>query len=176
MKCEKQEWTVVVISGCHTWRILTNWMLMARMVTRPGNHLREERLEWKPKVEKICLDMVAVAKYPKVYTYKRGDAAAKSLSHVRLCVILWNCSPPGSFVHGVLQARTLEWVAMTLSRRSSWPRDWTRVSCIAGWFFTIWATRVEVIDRLCLFLWHSLWQIKTKEWKIDFSSISGGIF
>ena len=55
---------------------------MARMVTRPGNHLREKRLEWKPRVEKICLDMVAVAKYLKVYTSGRGDAAAKSLSHV----------------------------------------------------------------------------------------------
>ena len=55
---------------------------MARMVIRPGNHLREKRLEWKPRVEKICLDMVAVAKYLKVYTYGRGDAAAQSLSHV----------------------------------------------------------------------------------------------
>ena len=39
------------------------------------------------------------------------------------------CSPPGSSVHGILQARTLEWVAMPSSRGSSWPRDWTCVSC-----------------------------------------------
>ena len=49
--------------------------------------------------------------------------------------------PPGSSVHGILQARILEWVAILFSSGSSWPRDQTRVSCIAGEFFTIWATR-----------------------------------
>ena len=48
---------------------------------------------------------------------------------------------PGSSVHGVLQARILEWVAILFSRGSSWPRDQTQVSCITGRFFTIWATR-----------------------------------
>ena len=40
-----------------------------------------------------------------------------------------NCSPPGSSVHGILQARILEWVAISFSRGSSQPRDWTHVSC-----------------------------------------------
>ena len=48
---------------------------------------------------------------------------------------------PGSSVHGILQASILEWVANPFSRGSSWPKDWTRVSCTAGGFFTIWATR-----------------------------------
>ena len=52
-----------------------------------------------------------------------------------------DCSPPGFSVHGILQARILEWVAICFSRGSSWPRDQTQVSCIAGRFFTIWATR-----------------------------------
>ena len=52
-----------------------------------------------------------------------------------------DCSPPNSSVHGVFQARTLEWVAISFSRGSSRPRDWTRVSRIAGRHFTIWATR-----------------------------------
>ena len=52
-----------------------------------------------------------------------------------------NCSPPGSSVHGILQARILEWVAISLSRGSSWPRDRTQVSHIAGRFFTNWAMR-----------------------------------
>ena len=47
-----------------------------------------------------------------------------------------NCSPPGSSVHGTFQARILEWVAISSSRRSFWPRDWTQVSCIAGGFLT----------------------------------------
>ena len=58
------------------------------------------------------------------------DAAAKSLpSCLTLCDPMY-CSPPGSSVHGILEARILEWVAMLCSRGSSWPRDWTCVSCI----------------------------------------------
>ena len=48
-----------------------------------------------------------------------------------------DCSSPGSSVHGILQARILEWTAIFFSRRSSWPRDLTPVSCITGGFFTI---------------------------------------
>ena len=51
-----------------------------------------------------------------------------------------DCSLPGSSVHGILQARILEWVAIPFSKEPSQPRDWTWVSCIAGRFFTIWAT------------------------------------
>ena len=50
-------------------------------------------------------------------------------------------SPLGSSVHGIHQARILEWVAIPFSRGSSWPRDQTQVSCIAGRRFTLWATR-----------------------------------
>ena len=50
-----------------------------------------------------------------------------------------DCSPPGYSVHGILQARILEWVAMPSSRGSSQPRAWTQVSRIASGFFTIWA-------------------------------------
>ena len=60
------------------------------------------------------------------------------------CPILYNpldCSPSVSSVHGILQAWKLESVAIPFSRGSSWPRDWTLVSCIAGRFLTIWATR-----------------------------------
>ena len=49
-------------------------------------------------------------------------------------------SPPDSSAHGILQARVLGWVAISYSRRSSQPRDQTRVSCIAGGFITVWAT------------------------------------
>ena len=48
-----------------------------------------------------------------------------------------NCSPPGSSVRGILQARMLEWVAMPFSRGPSRLRDRTQVSCIAGIFFTV---------------------------------------
>ena len=61
------------------------------------------------------------------------------LSHVQLCNPM-DCGPPGCSVHGILLARILEWVAMPFSRGSSWPRDWTWVSCsscIADRFFTM---------------------------------------
>ena len=47
-----------------------------------------------------------------------------------------DCSPPGSAIHVILQARILEWVAMPSSGGSSWPRNQIRVSCIAGKFCT----------------------------------------
>ena len=61
------------------------------------------------------------------------------------CTTLCNpvdCSPPGSSVHGILQARILQWVAISFPRGSSRPRAWTRVSCIAGRHFNLWAMSV----------------------------------
>ena len=58
----------------------------------------------------------------------------KSLSHVQLFVTLWS-------VHGILQPRILELVAIPFSGGFSWLGDQTGVSCIAGRFFTIWATK-----------------------------------
>ena len=65
-------------------------------------------------------------------------------SVTQLCLTLWNpmdCSLPGSSVHGISQARVLEWVAISFSRGSSRPRNPTRVSHIAARHFTFWATR-----------------------------------
>ena len=69
---------------------------------------------------------------------------------------LWNpmaYSPPRSSVHEILQARILERVAIPFSRGSSWPWDWTQVSCIAGRCFTFWTTSVFLF--LLLFQRHS---------------------
>ena len=63
----------------------------------------------------------------------------QSLSHIWLCVS--DCSPPGSSVHGLSQARILEWVGISFSRGSSWSRDRTRVSCIGKWILYYWATK-----------------------------------
>ena len=64
---------------------------------------------------------------------------AKSLQSCPTLCTCTDCSPPGFFVHGVLQARILEWVAITSSRGSSWRRDRTWVSCVAGILYC-WAT------------------------------------
>ena len=61
---------------------------------------------------------------------------SKTMS-VNKCVQLFSCNLPGFSVHGILQAKILEWVATPFSRRSSQPRDQSWVSCIACRFFTI---------------------------------------
>ena len=75
--------------------------------------------------------------------------------HDQSCLILcepMDCSLPGYSVHGILQARILEWVAISSSKGSSWPRDWTRVSCTSCTGRQVlyhWATReaqVSIFD------------------------------
>ena len=62
---------------------------------------------------------------------------AKSLQSCPTLYDPMDCSLPGSSVHGISQARVLEWVAISFSWGSSQPRDWTHVSCFAGRLFTI---------------------------------------
>ena len=65
---------------------------------------------------------------------------------IKPCPILvtpW--SPPGSSVHGIFQARILEWAVISFSRGSFPPRDQTSVSCITGRFLTNWAAREAVL-------------------------------
>ena len=74
----------------------------------------------------------------------KGNVHLKQWSHLVMSDSLWphGLSPPSSSVHGTLQARTLEWVAICFSRGYSWPRDQNHifcVSCIIGRFFTHWA-------------------------------------
>ena len=66
----------------------------------------------------------------------------QSLTHSVLPTLCdpMDCSPPGSSVHGILQARILEWVAISFSRGSSWLRDQIRVSCISRQMLYYWAT------------------------------------
>ena len=110
----------------------------------------------------VCLPLTIVPQSSLVLQSKVGPGRASSpcfgLSPVstQFCDTLWRSevktcqlyqtlcatidrSPPGSSVHGILQARMLEWVAVSSSRGSSWPRDWTWVSWMAGRLFTVWA-------------------------------------
>ena len=78
-----------------------------------------------------------------IYCWWRKVLAAKLCLALRAHGLY---SPPGSSVHGIIQARILEWVAISFSRGSSPLRDQTQVSCTAGRFFTVWATR-EALSR-----------------------------
>ena len=77
------------------------------------------------------------------------------LSHVQFCDPM-DCSLPGSSIHGILQARILEWVARPSSRESSWPRNRTQVSyvsCVGRRFFTIsatWEAQVQKYLQFCI--------------------------
>ena len=87
----------------------------------------------------------------KIYpTFKGKEASARWLRQVtQSCLTLCDpvdCSPPGSSVRGILQARILEWVAIPFSRGSSQPRDRSQVSHIAGRRFNLWATRESQQD------------------------------
>ena len=72
---------------------------------------------------------------PENFAFHCAWDGACMLSRVSLCNPM-DCSPPGASVHGILQARVVEWVAISFSRGSSLPRDRTQVSSIAGGFFT----------------------------------------
>ena len=79
------------------------------------------------------------------------------------CPIFCNpkdCSLPGSSIHGIFKTRILEWVAISFSRRSSWPRDWTWVSRIVGRHLTVWATR-KVLNEVHTYIkFNDIWFLK----------------
>ena len=68
-------------------------------------------------------------------------AVVQLLSHAWLFRNRMDCSPPGSSIYGVFQARILEWVAISFSRGSSQTRDQAHVSCIGSWILYHWPTR-----------------------------------
>ena len=80
------------------------------------------------------------------------------------------CSPPSSSVHGIFQA-ILEWAAIPFSWGSSQPRDWTWVSCIAGRFFIVWATReapfeifiMYTFKNVCVYSFSKVIEVKSKK-------------
>ena len=76
-----------------------------------------------------------------VNLYPSACGHAKSFQLCPAFCVPMGCRPPGSSVHGILQAGIVEWVAMPFSRGSSQPRVWIWASCIIGRFFTVWATR-----------------------------------
>ena len=97
---------------------------------------------------------------------------SESVLVTQLCPTLcepMDCSPPGSCVHGILQARVLEWVSISFSRESSPPRDRNWVSCIAGRVFTIWFTEEQIY-------WGKLkeqinWEAVSTNWKCMWISL-----
>ena len=91
-------------------------------------HLTSFSLSLRPLLTEVCIDLANWTDLNKV-----------KMTVAQSCQTL--CDPIDYTVHGILQARILEWVAVPFSRGSPQPRDWTQVACIAGGFFTSWTTR-----------------------------------
>ena len=103
--------------------------------------------DWLISWKSMCVDSVILLWYF-FHMY------AQLLSLVWLFETLWT-SPPGSSVHGISQARTLEWVAISFFRGSSWSRDQPCRSCIGRWILYHWATQEAMIIlediQICIF-------------------------
>ena len=104
-----------------------------------------------------------LAQPPSTYGRSQNPAAQnhsslvwkKDVSVCQSCQTLcdpMDCSPPGSSVHGISQARILEWVAISFSRGSSWPRDRSHVFALSGGFFTIEPPGKPLGSRACVVL------------------------
>ena len=102
--------------------------------------LPQQRIQglWGPVEKKVALQRPGGRSFQRKAKWcnLRTFFFVELLSHVRLFYDPMDCSPPGSSVHGILQARILEWVAISFSRGSSPPRNRTHVFCIARGFFT----------------------------------------
>ena len=99
---------------------------------------------------KTCLPQATptwVSHVCSVMSYSLQPTAPRDHSHLLLAVdrkkmlFTQSCTTLWPHVHGILQARTMEWVAISFSRGSSQTRDWAQISCTAGRFFTTWTTR-----------------------------------
>ena len=84
-------------------------------------------------------------------------------SHICLCNST-DCSPPSSSVNEIIQARMLEWIAMPSSRQSSWRRDRTQISPIAGIFLTCW------VMWEAHFEWFKMLKVKTY-WRVKITAL-----
>ena len=126
----------------HTWK----WPRFSSETNRLWHRLHPlRRWEWP-----VCSSMWQSGEMSQTRWYlQKKVKVLVTQSCLTLCDSV-DCSPPGSSVSGILQARIREWIALHFSRGSSPPRDWTWVSCIAGRSFTIWATR-EARTRCTVF-------------------------
>ena len=142
----------------HVWLFVTSW-IVAHQAPLSLGFFRQEYGTGSPfpspkaslwPWDQICISCVFCTASRFFTTEPLGKPFLRSWSEVKwseftqlyltLCYPM-DCSPPGSSVHGIFQARILEWVAISFSRRSSRPRDRNWVSRIVGRCFTFWATR-----------------------------------
>ena len=120
----------------------------------------KDREAWLVAVHRVTKSQTWLSDWTKKETI---DKELLLCVHAQLWLTLCNpldYSPSGSSVHGIFQARILEWVAISSSRESSWPRDWTQVSwisCIGRQIFCHCATYLPI--KLLHRRWHRLYLV-----------------
>ena len=120
--------------------VISTFPLVCREGNLNGIFLRQKDLRKMPRVEFY----LHIHFFPLLLFNYKSSMCVQSLSHA--CLTLFDsvdCSPPDSCVNGILQARILEWVAISFSRGFSWLRDQTHiscVSCIGRWILYHWVT------------------------------------
>ena len=137
------EWVTISFSNAWKWKVKAKLLSRARLLVTPWTaaYLTPLSMGFSRQESWSGLPLPSPGRYGR-HLYISVKWKWKSLSHVWLFVIPWT-----NIVHGILQARILEWVAFPFSRGSAQPRDQTQVSCIAGRFFTNWATRERLYIR-----------------------------
>ena len=125
-------WSVslkVLCKGQDEISICLGWFLRSQVIRDTDSSLRI----WGGILE--AYGVIAVGTEQKEQAQKPGSSCLVA----KLCLTLCNpmdCNLPGSSVHRISQARVLQWVSISSSRGSSWPRDRSHVFCIVGGFFT----------------------------------------
>ena len=162
---ELTEWEGKIIPsrGCSVNFLQSQWERKAR-TGNPKCSVKAQLLS--TSLGAVCVIPAVQKALPSIFT----PIMSMSLDHSLLCHVwafttTWTVAHQAPPVHGIRQARILEWVATPFSRGSSWSRDRSQVSCTAGRFFTVWATRkalyhsfssVQSLSRVQLFVPHEL--------------------
>ena len=138
-----------------TWRAEIHGVAKSRTRLSDWTELKKKKKRKVLFPSHVCLGHILIPLHGGRHIPKRTSQVDfyrnwnQELKHLCCCLViqssltLWepmDCRPPGSFVHGILQARMLGWVAIFFSRGSSRPRDEACVSCIARWILYQWAT------------------------------------
>ena len=138
----------------HLWHLVplsTHWAALQHklgplplnstlILTRVGTDHRLKAQLHEMALPCRCQWQVMPPRLPTTSNQRKESESEVSQSCLTLCNHM-DCSLRCSSVHGIFQARVLEWVAISFSRGSFGPRDWTQVSHIASRHFTLWATR-----------------------------------
>ena len=120
----------------------SDWYILCSQRWRSSIQLVKTRLgadcgsDHELLIAKLRLKLKKVRKTTRTLSYKKESESEVDQLCLTLCDPM-DCSPPCSSIHGIFRAGVLEWVAVSFSRGSFWPRDWIQVSHIAGRRFTV---------------------------------------